>query len=616
MNLHALKTSAANFWDIIGDFGKFDPEIHTVGSCIFAKNESIEVTSETEKHENGVCVQRGMVKNISGKEVTLNVLSSVFTLDGGEYEVYSQYNGWENESQGAWQPLATGFFASSESVRNAHSAAPFSVLWNRQCQRGTAFHLSAYSNWKISIARKYYKGESTYIEVKLGISDSGLAVKLAPGEELLLPEIIYYDVLNRVDLDCWKLHAYLNKKYPRREMPVIYNTWLYKFDRFTYDDIIKQIERAQMLGVEYFVTDAGWFGNGENWSEARGDWEENAEFGFRGRMLEAAEQVRAHGMKFGFWLEPECASDKSDIVKEHPEYFLKGDSDYFVDFSNPAAVEYIFNKTCSLVERFGAKFIKFDFNADLNYDVYKSGFTRYFKGHKKYIKMLKERYPDLYIENCASGGMRMSVRDGTMYDSFWLSDNQSPYHTLRIFKDTILRMPPQWVECWATVTSAEDIAPVYGSSEMSGKLIASNDATWDDVRGVRMSYLTGVLTGSPVGLSCDLTAISDSAFGELRKFIAEFKKKRSFWKNAVCHILTDTDSMLVLEFRNEDFSEIELVVFTKKLVQENIRVYPVCNADYWYSSCKSGSELSGEGIDFRISESASAQRFSLVSEKK
>ena len=95
----------------------------------------------------------------------------------------------------------------------------------------------------------------------------------------------------------------------------------------------------------------------------------------------------------------------------------------------------------------------------------------------------------------------MSVRDGALYDSFWLSDNQSPYHTLRIFRDTILRMPPQWVECWATVTSAEGIAPVYGSSEMSGKLIASNDATWDDVRSVRMSYLTGVLTGSPIGLS-------------------------------------------------------------------------------------------------------------------
>ena len=72
----------------------------------------------------------------------------------------------------------------------------------------------------------------------------------------------------------------------------------------------------------------------------------------------------------------------------------------------------------------------------------------------------------------------------------------------------------------------------------------------------------------------------------------------------------------MLEFRNEDFSEIELVVFTKKLVQENIRVYPVCNADYWYGDHKSGRELAEEGIDFRISESASAQRFSLVGEKK
>ena len=119
-------------------------------------------------------------------------------------------------------------------------------------------------------------------------------------------------------MDCWKLHAYLNKKYPRREMPVIYNTWLYKFDRFTYDDIIKQIERAQMLGVEYFVTDAGWFETAKTGRRRGATGRKNAEFGFRGRMLEAANQVRARGMKFGFWLEPECASDKSDIVKERP----------------------------------------------------------------------------------------------------------------------------------------------------------------------------------------------------------------------------------------------------------------------------------------------------------
>ena len=97
---------------------------------------------------------------------------------------------------------------------------------------------------------------------------------------------------------------------------------------------------------------------------------------------------------------------------------------------------------------------------------------------------------------------------------------------------------------------------------------------WDSITGVHNSFLKGFLTGGPIGLSFDLTSLSENSFEELREFIAEFKSKRDFWKDAVCHILTDTESMLVLEFRNSDFSKIELVVFTHKMMQTNIRVYP------------------------------------------
>ena len=91
-------------------------------------------------------------------------------------------------------------------------------------------------------------------------------------------------------------------------------------------------------------------------------------------------------MKFGFWLEPECASKTAEIVKKHPDYFLEGKNSCFIDFANEEAKGYIFNKTCELIDRFGAEFVKFDFNADLNYDKYGTGFTEYFKGHCDYIK--------------------------------------------------------------------------------------------------------------------------------------------------------------------------------------------------------------------------------------
>ena len=603
---------ASDLFNIKGSFGRFEASVTKDGNVYKAENGVIEATAFFEKDENGVLVRRGIVKNISDSAVTLNTLSNKFMLDGGEYEIYTQYNGWQNESLGAWQELVTGVSARTESVRGASGASPFAVLWSKQSERGTAFHMVSDSLWEMDFSRVYIGGEVSEIKAEMGVFSEGLSLTLAPGEEVNLPEIIFYTVLNKTDLDAWRLHSYLNKKYPKKEMPVIYNTWLYKFDRFNFEDIILQIEKASKLGVEYFVIDAGWFGKGEAWWSARGDWEENPDFGFCGRMKEAADAARRAGLKFGFWIEAECAAEKSDIVKKHPEYFIKGEGSYFLDFSKDDAVTYILNKTSELIDYYGAEFIKFDFNADLKDDKYNSAFMKYFKGQRRYISGLKEKYPSLYIENCASGGMRMNLRDGILYDSFWPTDNQSPYHGLRIFKDTLKRMSPSWIECWISLHQAEKLRLEYGKKEASDKLISTNDGLWDSAIGVDMSYIEGFLSGSPVGLSFDLASLNDENFNKLSDFIKEFKEKRSFYKDAVCHILADTESVLALQFKNSDFSEFEIVTFIKKGTQRNFCIYPVVDENKEYmmpdGRIEKGCDLSENGIDFSVERYLVAKR--------
>ena len=89
----------------------------------------------------------------------------------------------------------------------------------------------------------------------------------------------------------------------------------------------------------------------------------------------------------------------------------------------------------------------------------------------------------------------MTVRDGELFDSFWPTDNQSPYYSLRIFKDTLLRMSPQWINGWISVRSAEKFSYAYGTDEMADKLFATNDATWTDVTSVSFDYLEGFMKG-------------------------------------------------------------------------------------------------------------------------
>ncbi len=595
--------SAKEFWNIKGSFGLFDAPVQRDGDLFTAQNDSVLVKTEVKEYENGVIVRTGTVKNIANKVVDITALSLKFFFDGGEYEVYSQYNGWQNESLGGWQPLVTSVSALCDNIRNTDSAAPFMVLWSNQSQRGTAFHLNTYSAWEMQISRKYAGGcDGAVVTADMGVLAEDFCLKLAPNEEIELPEVIFYTVFNKVDLDCWKLHGYLNETYPRKTVPVIYNSWMYKFDRFTFDDIKVQADKAKELGVEYFVIDAGWFGKGTKWHLDRGDWQENLSFGFKGRMTEMADYVRSLGMKFGFWLEPESASDLAEIVAKHPDWYFKGFGGMLLDFSNEEAAEHIFNKACELIDRFGAEFVKFDFNVACAYDKDRTAFIRYYQGHKRFIERIKERYPDLYISNCASGGMRMAIRDGKLYESYWQSDNQSPYFGTRIFKDSIKRMPPQWIEAWATYRSLENFKPVYGSDDGADKLLSCSDATWDLVFGVRQSYMEAFLKGGPIGLSCDLTALSEKAFKDLKLFIENFKKKRDFWKNCACRILADTETVLVLEYFNKDLSKAEIVVYTHKVIQKNLCVYPVLDKTCIYrlsdGSMRTGAELMQSGLNY------------------
>ena len=85
-------------------------------------------------------------------------------------------------------------------------------------------------------------------------------------------------------------------------MPVIYNTWLAFFDRIELDNVFAQIEEAAALGCDYFTLDAGWFGDGTLWEYNIGNWTENIEGAYLGRMREVSDRVHAAGMKYGLWL--------------------------------------------------------------------------------------------------------------------------------------------------------------------------------------------------------------------------------------------------------------------------------------------------------------------------
>lgn len=609
MKLYKKSKLSTDIFSITGSFGEIKLDVTKTEGGFYCENEKIKINANIKKHKSGIYTRADSIKNLTSQEEKIYSIGSKFTLDGGEWEVYSQYNGWQNESLGGWAPLHSSIVSRCNSVRSSHDSAPILALWNKQSERGVVFHLNVESAWQMRVSRIYSGGAvAAHIEVEIGLLPEGLCMPLLPKETLILPEIIYYEFKCKRDLDSYKLHSYINDISPAKSLPVVFNSWLYKFDDFRFDDMACQLERARELGVEYFVIDAGWFGKSKNWFSGRGDWVENPEIGFEGRMAEFAELVRSYGMKFGFWLEPECAHENSDIYANHPEYFLRGNGSLFLDFANEEAFDYILETVSGLIRKYGAEYIKFDFNADLEYDKDCSAFMKYAKAHDRFIQKIRESFPGIYLQNCGSGGTDMNLHTAILYDSFWPSDNESPYVGLRIYKDTLLRMPPRLIDCWCAIASVTEKTPVYGCP--SDKIISCADAVWNHVEGVYPEYLKGYLMGSPIGLSFDLNSLSENSFAALKEIIREFKSRREFYMKALCHILSDTDSITVLQYRSDDLRECEIIAFTDKIMQDSVTVYPIVDADLDYAledgRVVSGKSLSEDGIEVSLPESFSS----------
>ena len=594
------KLNADDLWSICGNFeplyGKLDI---TANGAFISKNEYDIYTVYTE-NEYGVTVRRDFFKNKSERELTVNGLLSKFTFNGGDYEVYTQFDGWCNESRGSWQPLVTTVCASACGIWESINATPMLALWNRQTSRGTVFHVVCDCAWQISATKKYSHDECASVIVEAGLNRHNLAMRINPGETVELPKIICYNFKSKTDLDCFKLHHFCNTEYPRRELPVAFNTWLCDFQNISFESITKQINPAADIGAEYFVIDAGWFyKDSDGWNTSRGDWYECRDYGIRGRMKEISDMVRKNGMKFGFWIEPSVAGTKSDAIKKHRELFMYENDKYMLDFSLPEAVDYITEITFGIIEKYNAEYIKFDFNQEILFDNSKKAFKDYFIGYYDYITRIKTVHPEVYLECCAGGGARMTLNTLPYFDSYWLSDNQSIYHSMRIFKDTLLRMPPQMIEKWITVACIPDF-PASFDGQRQNRIFSTDDATFSRATEVKKDFLEGFTKGSPVGLSCDIASMTPDVYEHLRNVICDFKKERSFWKNAVCRILTDTDGMLVLQYSNMELSQVKILVYTFRKYQDAITVYPVLSTDseYTFEGKNFSSEfISENGID-------------------
>lgn len=203
-------------------------------------------------------------------------------------------------------------------------------------------------------------------------------------------------------------------------LPVIFNDYMNcLWGNPTAEKEFPLIDAAADTGCEYFVIDAGWYAEGL-WWDSVGEWEENRTR-FPNGLKEVTDYIRQKGMIPGVWLEPEVMGIHCEMADRLPDdwFFVRHGkrvfdrSRYQLDYRNPQVRKHMDQVVDRLILDYGVGYIKTDYNiepgigTELSADSVGDGMLEHERSYLSWLDGLWQRHPDLILENCSSGGLRM-----------------------------------------------------------------------------------------------------------------------------------------------------------------------------------------------------------------
>ena len=354
--------------------------------------------------------------------------------------------------------------------------------------------------------------------------------RLLGGGELLLPgEValeqggtyespwLYASYGDGLDQVAARFHRHLRSRphHVDARRPVTLNVWEAVYFDHDLERLTDLADRAAALGVERFVLDDGWFGSRRDDTSGLGDWVVSPEVWPDG-LGPLVDHVRAHGMEFGLWFEPEMVSEDSDVARAHPEWImapspermpLRSRNQQVLNLSIPEAYAHVRDQMLALLGAHEIGYIKWDQNRDLLESATRAtgraAVHDQTRAAYRLMDELRAAHPGLEIEACASGGARVDLGVLEHTDRVWVSDCIDPLERQQMHRWTSQLIPLELM--------GSHIAS--GRSHTTGRL---------HTLGFRAhSALMGHL-----GIEWDLAAASEEELAELTAWITLYKERR------------------------------------------------------------------------------------------
>ena len=260
------------------------------------------------------------------------------------------------------------------------------------------------------------------------------------------------------------------KNRDNEQLPVIFNDYMNcLWGDPTAEKEFPLIDAASKAGCGYFCIDAGWYADGGWWDEV-GQWEESRRR-FPNGLKEVTDYIRSKGMIPGVWLEIEvmginCPLVDADFGDE--SFFMRHGkrvydrSRFQLDFSNEKVRKFADSVIDRLVRDYGIGYIKMDYNiepgigTENNADSFGDGLLNHERAYISWLDGVFRRYPDLIIENCSSGGLRMDYMMMSRYSIQSTSDQDDYRKYCTIAANAPLALTPEQAAVWSFPMYGED----------------------------------------------------------------------------------------------------------------------------------------------------------------
>ena len=213
----------------------------------------------------------------------------------------------------------------------------------------------------------------------------------------------------------------------------------------TNDAVISCLDEIgkRKLKIDLLWMDAGWYGEdrevsidehkNSDWWRTVGNWRVN-QVPHPGGLSPIAMKTHSLGMKFMLWVEMERVIPGSPLAKEHPAWVLKNpaapDDSLMLNLGNPEARQWAVDTVRRLVECEGVDYYREDFNFNTipywrgNDTDERQGIceAKFVAGLYEFWDELLRLFPNMMIDNCASGGRRIDFETASRSVCMFRSD--------------------------------------------------------------------------------------------------------------------------------------------------------------------------------------------------